>query len=843
MTSGINAVVFDNPTFVDSGGSVTAESDNVQAALASFGHAVTTTTALDAAGLTAALSGQDVFAVPEFESGTWLPDAAAGTVIENFVISGGTLIKFGFSGNNAGFLNTVFGFSLEEFSGSTSTNQNVVGGLFEGAPATLPSPSGTDGLSLASLPTDAIAHYVSGVRAPVVELPVGEGRIIYLGFDWFRGAPVGSSDGGWLDVLEIASSIPAGDLRLIPDRFTTDEVTNVSGNVFADNGLGADSQEDGLPFEIVAVEGSAANLGTAFTLPGGTMITMEADGTFDYQIGTIHEGLRGGETLDETILYQVSDGIETRTTALTIEIIGSDRFTISDDAFTTDDVIPITGNVFADNGNGADVHLQGGTITVTAIEGVAADVGVGIVLGSGATMTLGADGALSVVQDPSLQALVAGVTRTDQVTYTVSDGIETVDVTLDLTFIAADNNDVFRGNGLGNRINAGLGDDIILGFGGNDILRGEDGDDTVNGGSGNDKLIGEAGNDLLIGLAGDDVLIGGADDDILSGGEGNDRLIGGDGADQIRGFTGDDFARGGADADIIAGHDGNDVLAGDGGTDTIVAGDGDDILLGGLDADRLVGNAGDDRLLGEDGNDTAVGGDGADVLRGDGGEDRLVGDAGNDRLLGGADNDILLGGLGDDRLLGEDGDDFMLGGRDFDVLSGGAGNDRQYGGIGDDFLDGGMGNDRLFGGRDFDRLRGREGDDFLTGEIGDDFLAGGSGNDRLFGGRDFDILRGQTGDDLLDGGLGSDTLTGGAGADTFVIRAGDGDDTITDFNALDDRLLISGFGPSVDTLAEVLVAIVTPVGAELVIDFGQGDQLTLVGASIGDLNAMTVDFA
>ncbi|HEX8010733.1 MAG TPA: calcium-binding protein [Casimicrobiaceae bacterium] len=68
-------------------------------------------------------------------------------------------------------------------------------------------------------------------------------------------------------------------------------------------------------------------------------------------------------------------------------------------------------------------------------------------------------------------------------------------------------------------------------------------------------------------------------------------------------------------------------------------------------------------------------------------------------------------------------------------------------------------------------------------------LEGGEGRDELRGGTDADILRGGDQNDLLDGGAdndvlnggtGSDTLQGGAGNDSYLLLAGDGDDTIDD---------------------------------------------------------------
>jgi Ca2+-binding RTX toxin-like protein len=45
------------------------------------------------------------------------------------------------------------------------------------------------------------------------------------------------------------------------------------------------------------------------------------------------------------------------------------------------------------------------------------------------------------------------------------------------------------------------------------------------------------------------------------------------------------------------------------------------------------------------------------------------------------------------------------------------------------------------------------------------------------------------GNDWLEGSSADDILTGGAGRDTFVYRAGGGNDTVTDFTS-DDRVLL-----------------------------------------------------
>jgi Ca2+-binding RTX toxin-like protein len=72
----------------------------------------------------------------------------------------------------------------------------------------------------------------------------------------------------------------------------------------------------------------------------------------------------------------------------------------------------------------------------------------------------------------------------------------------------------------------------------------------------------------------------------------------------------------------------------------------------------------------------------------------------------------------------------------------------------------------------------------------------GSGAARLEGGAGDDALVGGAGADTLVGGTGRDVLTGGAGADRFVFRLGDSSsttrDTITDFDAVSDKLVFEG---------------------------------------------------
>ena len=134
-----------------------------------------------------------------------------------------------------------------------------------------------------------------------------------------------------------------------------------------------------------------------------------------------------------------------------------------------------------------------------------------------------------------------------------------------------------------------------------------------------------------------------------------------------------------------------------------------------------------------------------------------------DLRLGAAalNRDITQGDRSDETLAGGiDGDDFIYGGEGDDILRGDLNSRNAQVGIGD--------NDTIFG------------------EGGNDRIGGKGGDDILFGGEGDDALWGDDGDDILRGGLGNDTLTGddfsgGSGTDTFVLAAGEGTDTIIDF--------------------------------------------------------------
>jgi hypothetical protein len=174
-----------------------------------------------------------------------------------------------------------------------------------------------------------------------------------------------------------------------------------------------------------------------------------------------------------------------------------------------------------------------------------------------------------------------------------------------------------------------------------------------------------------------------------------------------------------------------------------------------------------------------------------------------------------------------DDNDLGLGSRRDDLLSMGGGADLAFGGGGDDVLDGGSGDDRLLAGGGDDTIWSGSGDDSAVGGWGDDLIYGNDGDDRLLGAFGADTLDGGAGDDRLAGGVGDDMLTGGAGADLFVFTLFNGDDTITDFDIAEDRLVLAG----PQRLVDASLADLDGDGA------ADDTALTLIGGTLSVLDA------
>lgn len=102
-----------------------------------------------------------------------------------------------------------------------------------------------------------------------------------------------------------------------------------------------------------------------------------------------------------------------------------------------------------------------------------------------------------------------------------------------------------------------------------------------------------------------------------------------------------------------------------------------------------------------------------------------------------------------------------------------------------------------------DVAKGGSGNDIVRGENGNDTIAAGGGNDRIDGGNGQDTIEGGSDHGRFSHAaaatagtaltfVAGDVLAGGKGPDTFVYKAGDGVDHITDFRIGHDKLVLTG---------------------------------------------------
>jgi Ca2+-binding RTX toxin-like protein len=378
------------------------------------------------------------------------------------------------------------------------------------------------------------------------------------------------------------------------------------------------------------------------------------------------------------------------------------------------------------------------------------------------------------------------------------------------------------------------------------------GNDTVIGGDGKDDVLGGTGNDLAELGAGDDAFTWnpGDGDDVFDGGNGTDTLrFNVSAADELMTVTplGDGFRFFRDVGDITVDTENAERIEVDtgGGNDNLVAtgadveqmiirtGDGNDTASGGRGDDWASLGNGHDRFIWNpgDGSDRVLGGNGTDTLEFNGsdadeemtvnalshGNVQLFRDVGSidmrlrdveriDIDAEGGDDVIDARGLGhraiDLAVDGGDGRDIVITGAGDDRVVGGLGNDLAWMGAGDDvfFWDPGEGSDWVNGGTGRDTLDfdGSSADERMTvsssghvvtlfRDVGNVTMTlkhierididGGAGNDRIYGSHQalssVDLLvNGDDGHDRIEGGAGDDRLGGDAGNDRLTGNEG-----------------------------------------------------------------------
>jgi VCBS repeat-containing protein len=271
----------------------------------------------------------------------------------------------------------------------------------------------------------------------------------------------GLTDGATATITVIGEQDPP---VAAPDALATDEDTDLSGDVLADNGAGPDFDPDGDPVSVTEVNGVAADIAAPILLPSGARLTLNADGTFLYEPLGAFQSLPGGGADTDSFAYTLSDGTSTATGTATVTIAGlDDAPEAADDALFTDEATALADNLLVNNGFGPDADPDAGdALSIAAIDGATAAVGATITLASGALLTVQSDGDVAYDPNGAFEDTAQGDTATDSFAYTLADGAGLTD-TASVTVSIAGLNDPpqARDDSFGVAIGAALSGDVL----------------------------------------------------------------------------------------------------------------------------------------------------------------------------------------------------------------------------------------------------------------------------------------------------------------------------------------------------------------------------------------------
>ncbi len=120
-------------------------------------------------------------------------------------------------------------------------------------------------------------------------------------------AAPGTIEGAGGDGVEMAFSLNRTP-DAINNSYTTTENAIRTGNVITDNtGSGADTDPESDALTVTAINGVSANVGQNITLASGATLTVQADGAYSYNPGTVFNSLAVGSNVVETFTYTVRD--------------------------------------------------------------------------------------------------------------------------------------------------------------------------------------------------------------------------------------------------------------------------------------------------------------------------------------------------------------------------------------------------------------------------------------------------------------------------------------------------------------------------------------------------------
>jgi Ca2+-binding RTX toxin-like protein len=555
-------------------------------------------------------------------------------------------------------------------------------------------------------------------------------------------------------------------------------------------GRGADIIDGGLGTDYLQINNSA----DPFTAPTTITYTTTAN-------GTITGGSSNGTTFQNIEQVNFTTGAGNDNINVSAATGSSGNVTIRGGAGDDTIIASLTGennSYYGDDGNdnitagnsASGDYLFGGAGNDTLNGGAGNDY---YFPGAGADVINGGTGNHILFINNSTDIAANNINYTSPTNGTITGGSNNGSVLNNikqLNIVTGSGNDTINisaATGSNNNINAGVGNDIIVGsLTGSGGYLGGDGDDTITAGN-------STSGDVLLGDNGNDILNGGTGNDILNGGTGNDTYnINASVTNRTTTIT--EIATGGIDT--ISFQSSNAAITVDltqTGIQTVAttATNTAKVFFSGIGGinyiENVIGGSGADTIIGDTLNNRLDGGAGADAMSGGAGDDTYVVDIAGDtitELLGGGIDtvessinyalgsyleNLTLTGTGnlngtgnslDNTIIGNSGNNIFNAGFGADSMSGGAGNDtyivENAGDVVTENLD--QGTDTV--------------ESFITYTLGnnvENLIFTGSDNINGTGNGLNNTINGNSGNNRIDGGLGADTMSGGNGNDTFIV--------------------------------------------------------------------------
>jgi Ca2+-binding RTX toxin-like protein len=664
--------------------------------------------------------------------------------------------------------------------------------------------------------------------------------------DVFLGAVAANNVGGVTDVTLAAANGDITGLVLTNDAGSIDTVTLSGGGAIAAtfNTVLLGSGTAGYTKAINSTNTGSTNLtvSNAKTSGAGTVVTLGDGSNTVTLLSSMNDVVTGGAGADTVF---VGTGANGNSGTNTINL-GAGTDVLSFDLAGTTEAAGIiinvgSGDAFLNGKDGSNANSDEIVVANTAYARSNDDgnVGSGMVTNfSNVERFVGTDQAdimISGATGANMNAaagddVINGGTGSD--TITGGEGVDTItggagDDTFNMTTTANDAAD---------RIDGGTGDDTIaisagssfvfntddtvvtnvefvtVGSAGSVTLSGQTEGFTVNAGGGNETVVGSEGADSISGSLGNDVVTGGAGADTIDGGAGTDTVSYADittatshGILPASGLTG--VAVNLSAAEVI-----NATIAGGVGTGlgAGVVGDGGTGVAAGSAAYLAAAAVADIANV--------------DTLRN---VETVIGSALNDFIALGAGGMTATGGAGTDALIGGSGNDTLN--ADFTdlAIAGGAGTDTAVftaAGVMAAGVMTGVENVSLSGAGTFDFSAHAEAAVYTTGNDATIFIGATTVANTVTTGDAADNVTGGNVVDTISTGAGNDTINGGTGND--IINAGAGNDQIT----MDDNDVVTG-GAGRDTFVMTTNVAHTEIVTITDFEVGIADALDLTTAA------------